>query len=70
MNYTQAQELLSQFGLLKFYLRPKKIDRPVYFELHGTIEMVEKKNLLFRCNHNHDFIVALKDVKEFVKICQ
>lgn len=55
---------LGKYVQLKFTIKNKKYKTVQYFELFGHIIRVEDKNILFKDNYNHEYIVDIMRIKE------
>jgi hypothetical protein len=63
MNKEELKLLLGRYVEIIFTLYSKKSHATGYFELFGHIIKVEDKNILFKDNYNHQFIVPITRIK-------
>jgi hypothetical protein len=55
---------LGKYCQLIFTTEKKRLKLITYFELFGHIIRIENKNILFKDNYNHEFIVEIGRIKE------
>jgi hypothetical protein len=63
MNKTELDKLLGRYVDIIYTLYSKKHKTTAFFHLPGFIMAVEEKNILFKDNYNHEFIVPIARIK-------
>jgi hypothetical protein len=66
MTKQEIQPLLGKFVQAVFTLKSKKFNVITYFDLYGHVIRVEDKNILFKDNYNHEYLVPNVRVKSLV----
>ena len=64
MTKEEIKDCLGKYVQLSFVLYSKRQNVESYFELYGHIIKVENKNILFKDNYSHQFIIEIARVKE------
>jgi hypothetical protein len=63
MNKEELKAFIGKYILIEFTLYSKKHKCNTYFHLLGRLLEVEDKNVLFKCNYNHEFIIPNSRIK-------
>lgn len=66
MTKQEIQPLLGKYVQAVFTLYSKKHKVTTFFDLYGHVIRVEDKNILFKDNYNHEYLVQNSKVKSIV----
>jgi len=62
MTKEDLKDKLGKYCQLTFTLKHSKFKVITFFELFGHIIRIEDKNILFKDNYNHEFIIPIKRI--------